>query len=502
MYCAQRVENVRCFQKRLGKRLKKSENLFLNRLIFWGEHPKGYGAFKEGRVWIYNTLEEWSEQLKISKSSVRRAVSSLRKQGLVDAEYLSANRRDRTLFYSINYGKFKQLFGEEKRNVRCVQKSDVYEHINEHMGEHMYLTVNSKQKVNKSYKSEKSKFFDEKKQNLQEFSADMNSPAATGVPKPMIVQDMSKIWREEFPSSEFRLTQMIARYLVKAFKSNFKSSLKEWRKYLKLIKTSDFIMSGKFKVTLPWALKFSIMDRLKAGELGVDENKIPVDEIALSKKATVEACEHIESLKETDRCKEIRRKILKYHSSAVYNSWFRKVLMTEEEGKVIISCPSSFARDRIQNHYLKGWEKDVSMKELTLEEQVRLNIELLEETDKCKEVRREILQKVGIKTYKTWLEGIGLAEANGKLRAKYPSTFLKDHIEANYGDILNAYGIAVETAGQIGPAEKIQRYTDQKEKPEYRVCSLELRKEESPLRSISETLGSLLNHCCGEMIQV
>jgi DNA-binding MarR family transcriptional regulator len=426
MYCTQCIENVGYFCRKADKLLPKNEKLFLSRLIFWTEHPKRYGIRKNGRVWIYNTLDEWGEQLKISKSTVRRVISSLKKQGLIDSQYLSANKRDRTLFYAVNKEKLRTFLTSEKSCV-CAQESTPSGHINEHMDEHMYLTVNSKQKINKSYKSEN---FDEEAQNLQtsvdtsKLSAIQDPPNPS--PKPTIVQDMIKIWQEEFPLSEFTLTKKLAQYLVKAFQSKFDSSSDEWRKYLKLIKTSPYITSEKFKINLFWVLKFTTIDRLKAGELGVDADKIPVSKSQFLKESKTKAQEHINSLKESEKCKEFRRKIIDRYGSTAYNSWFTKASLTEEEGKMMMLCSNNFERDWIKNYYRDIFSEEVQMKELYHKEQDQPHTMPSEE-------HGEILQKADLRVCDTGVKDARLMEDNSELTVRHPKVFPVNCMETDCG---------------------------------------------------------------------
>jgi DNA-binding transcriptional ArsR family regulator len=470
MYYSQHIENVGYFRTGAAKLLGKSENLFLNRLIFWSRHPKRYGVLEEGRAWIYNTLDEWAKQLKISKSSVRRAVSSLRGKGIVDVRYLSANRRDRTLFYAVNYEKLRVFSGSKKRPV-YVQKSEANEHINEHMVEHMYMETRNNKQINKSNKSRPA-------------AVDILKEKDSEREKPSIVQDMVGIWKEEI-SSEVTLTRKLCGHLVKIFKDRFNSSLKEWRKYLKLIKTSAWLTSEKFKLTLYWAIKFVTVDRLRAGELGVKKDEIPVDE----NEALERTRQHIDSLDETEKCKEIRRKIVKIHGAAVYNSWFRETEMTEEQGRAIILCPNDFRKDWIKNHYLGGLEGEAEMKELSREER----IDSLNETERCKEIRRKILEKVGSKTYDAWFEKIRLTEKNGRPIVRYPSLFWQHHVESNYADVLADHGIESESGLEFGK-ETRQRADKEQTRRDCVVFSKE-RREYKTARSISETIDNLLNRC-------
>jgi hypothetical protein len=62
------------------------------------------GIEKDGRRWIYNSVEEWRKQFPFwSDNTIQRTLQSLRDKGLVDAQKLSSDKWKHTLYYSINY---------------------------------------------------------------------------------------------------------------------------------------------------------------------------------------------------------------------------------------------------------------------------------------------------------------------------------------------------------------------------------------------------------------
>jgi DNA-binding transcriptional regulator GbsR (MarR family) len=324
--------------KKLNKYLSKTDVLFLNRLYFWSFHRRSYGLKKEGRIWIYNTLDDWSEQLGVSNSSVRRAIKSLKDKKIIYSSYLSTNKRNRTLYYSINLDGVNEYLS--KQNIApSVHKLKVSDCKNEHMDEHMYIMDNSKQNINKSYKSKKNKIQKNPEQIVHE--------------KPTIIQDMIKIWNEEF-GSNVELSKNLARFLVAAFKTKFKSCLKEWKKYLKTIKTSVYLMSEKFKLSIWWVIKFITIDRIKAGELGVDSGKVALDKEELAERLD----NHIESLEETESCKKLRCSIIEKLSLPTYLAWFTHVSFSEIEDpelknnrKIIMKTENQFIEDWIRNNF-------------------------------------------------------------------------------------------------------------------------------------------------------
>ena len=81
--------------------LTTQEQRFIKRLNYWIRRGK-YGIEYDGHNWIYNTLDQWADQLDISKRSIQRCISSLKQKGIVKSAFLSSNKRDRTLFYCLS----------------------------------------------------------------------------------------------------------------------------------------------------------------------------------------------------------------------------------------------------------------------------------------------------------------------------------------------------------------------------------------------------------------
>ena len=328
----------------------KTELLFLKQVHYWCKQKK-YGIEKEGRIWIYNSLDKWAEQLGVSKSTIQRTIRSLKKQSILDSAYLSYNKRNRTLFYSINYDKLAGL-----NHIPELVKNVKYHKGNDHMVDHMYIDNNNN--FNKSYKSIKN--LSQKK--LEDINLDehtivenqnpeyTNSEKVTEKPKNTTVQDMIRVFNEEFSDVSVQLDKSLARNMVAAFKIKFENSIQKWKGFLKLIKTSNYLMSEKFKLTLKWLLKFSTIDRLNLGELGVKIcnifiNKIDDEEL----QSRVE--QQISETEEDEIFKNFRKQIAQKLSNAVYLNWFSKVKFENLKDIIRLVYPNKFIEDTIKIRY-------------------------------------------------------------------------------------------------------------------------------------------------------
>lgn len=87
----------------LADRIGLNEAIILQQLKYWLNETES-GVEHEGQRWIYNTVEQWQKQFPFwSADTVKRALSSLQKQGLVLVEKLAKAKHDHTNYYAINY---------------------------------------------------------------------------------------------------------------------------------------------------------------------------------------------------------------------------------------------------------------------------------------------------------------------------------------------------------------------------------------------------------------
>lgn len=369
--------------RKTKKILTESQYKFLKQLAYWSLNSKDYGVKLDGKTWIYNTYEQWAEQLHLSVSTVRRTIKTLDDLGFISLDYLSSNKRNRTLYYSINFDVIEE-FLNKKNTAPSVHISEDLKKSNEHIDEHMY--IDNKIQDNKSYKSLIASVSDNFENNInstvcrtndknysdtEEKKTEQNSHTVQAVNIKIPVasttcQDMIEIWNQEFPKQKIisgsteqegviRLTKQLARFLVASFKLKFESCLKKWKRYLRLIKTSTYLMGEKFKLSIQWVIKFLTIDRIRAGELGVDESKIPVDTDEIEKKAQ----QHADSINESETCKLFRHEIINKLSPAVYLSWFTKVDMIDESKKMTIKAANDFVRDYIKANFLEKLSKEL-----------------------------------------------------------------------------------------------------------------------------------------------
>ena len=356
---------VRNLINKTKKILTVPQYKFLKQLAYWSLNSKDYGLKKDGKTWIYNTHQQWAEQIGYGITTVRESITSLEQLGFISSDFLNPNKRRRVKYYSINFEVIDDYFAQiaRKKESQKMQKENVIEtayvstvsesseqQLNRQMERQMYTS--NKIQDNKSNKSINSKIFEEKIEDRTEI-IDEN-------PKPTVVQDMIRIWNQEFPNQKIisgsteqvgviHLTKQLARFLVASFKLKFENCLEKWKQYLRLIKTSAYLMGEKFKLSVMWVIKFLTIDRIRAGELGVDESKIQIDQSEIEQKAIT----HANSVDESETCKQYRREIIRRLSPAVYLSWFTKVDLIEESKNLVIKAANDFVRDYIKANFLE-----------------------------------------------------------------------------------------------------------------------------------------------------
>jgi len=95
----------------LATEIGLNEALFLQQLHYWlGQSSH----IHDGHTWVYNTKEQWAEQFPFwSSSTLKRAISSLRRQGLIyTTDRYNPSRTDRKLWYTIDYERLSTISGQ------------------------------------------------------------------------------------------------------------------------------------------------------------------------------------------------------------------------------------------------------------------------------------------------------------------------------------------------------------------------------------------------------
>lgn len=103
----------------LAEKIGLNEAIFLQQVHFWINRS---GKKRDGREWVYNTLEGWTKQFPFwSMSTVRRTINSLEKQGLIFIGNYNKLKMDKTKWYAINHDEVARLSNCSKWTNGTVQ---------------------------------------------------------------------------------------------------------------------------------------------------------------------------------------------------------------------------------------------------------------------------------------------------------------------------------------------------------------------------------------------
>lgn len=108
-------ENVILLQPCLAEIFDINEALVLNQIHYWLQRSKHIIG---GRVWVYNTYDQWQRQIRyISVTSIRQAIKRLEKRGILISGNFNKLKMDKTKWYTIDYKLVKKLYLELKKDL-------------------------------------------------------------------------------------------------------------------------------------------------------------------------------------------------------------------------------------------------------------------------------------------------------------------------------------------------------------------------------------------------
>ncbi len=91
----------------LAKELGLNKAVFIRQLHYWLLKSK---HIKDGKKWVFNTLEQWLEQFPFwSRSTLLRIIKDLEKDKYIFTKQYDKNLLNRTNWYTINYEKIEEL---------------------------------------------------------------------------------------------------------------------------------------------------------------------------------------------------------------------------------------------------------------------------------------------------------------------------------------------------------------------------------------------------------
>ena len=145
--------------KKTKKILTVPQYKFLKQLAYWSLNSKDYGLKKDGKTWIYNTYEQWAEQLHFSVSTVRRSIKALNDFNETKLCFDDITKKMKAIRFNIilrvRFREMKRLFKDIEKKVSYIKEEinkDIYKKekiINEIESLNIYMNK-FKNKYNKA----------------------------------------------------------------------------------------------------------------------------------------------------------------------------------------------------------------------------------------------------------------------------------------------------------------------------------------------------------------
>jgi len=360
---------------------------FLSQLHYWLEKKETLGCKYQDSHWIYNSAESWAKQLHLSVRQIRRLISKFVESGVLRVEKLNPYKSIRTNYYSIDYDKLNASVSPKNNlETRSFVHGDILSPSSCHNGTIYIETKTTNKDINKSDATPiervwqggtKIKQVDlvnmmipkdmEKKEETvvglitpqtSLVTENSNTEAIQLKKKTTTSQDMLMIWNTILgEKAQSSMSKELAPLLVSAFHKKFEQSLDQWKSYCELIKTSPYLMGEHFHLSIFWGLKFSAIDRIRAGELGIKptltNNTIGQGVISAVTENQVE--QMIEELPESTEAKTTRLQIARAIGAAAYHSWFHQATFVKRGDELQMVAPNSFVESYWETHY--SWAK-------------------------------------------------------------------------------------------------------------------------------------------------
>ena len=368
------------YNPRLSESLGRGGALFVNALQFLLNN-QAYGKHHDGKKWVYNTMEQWGKSLKYSTRQIERIVSILQKKQIILVKKLSHSKGNSTNYYTLNTlildalensNKDAHLLNKKELNqnnsrelhITSLNANDKMS-VGSRQNGKLYTKNTNKEINNKSDKKVKAYSVPSEIIVPNDFSAEIKqvqqvkikkldlkkekttsdtASESHSLPKTTITQDMLSIWNDTFENNKGSMSKQLAPLLVAAYKHKFASDIQKWKKYCLTLASSSYLTSGKFSLSLLWALKYGTIDRVNNLEFGVKE-------VISSTYSRDDALHHIRSVNEAEICKEVRGKLLLAYGEKVYKDWFEELHFELIGNEICFKAKNNFINDYIKSKF-------------------------------------------------------------------------------------------------------------------------------------------------------
>lgn len=303
---------------------------------------KNYGWIHEGELWFYNTYEEWCTLLGVSDVTVWRAMTKLTKEGKIRKAYLSENKRNRTLFYTL-------CKNEETVNNSVDNSVNNFssEMINVGMGgKVIHIKAKAKTEINKSNKSVGGS-------SLRERPPASKTKLQSNCEKSAIVQQFGGSVKDMLEEANriLGLKEHMAKDLgrklgaVRKYKLH---TMEKWKSFLKTVKGSWYLMREGFRLTLRWLLKFDIINRIMNGEFGCKRKTCELEDRLEYQAATEKEIAELIANTADEKLKSLMNGIVAMTDACTFRSWFAKGRFEFTDTGVTLYTPSDFCKEQLE----------------------------------------------------------------------------------------------------------------------------------------------------------
>ncbi len=273
----------------------RNEAAILQQTHYWIDITRNKNLI-DGVPWVYNTYEQWQEQFSyLSEITIRRAIKSLEKMGLLISKQFGKGEYNRTKWYTIDYAKLKELEQKieaariaklaEKPRPNYVKKVERILEIPQ-----QGTTQQTSQKEEKTARKptvfrtdqndriEPIKMIASYKHILPtkinpslSSKIEVQKPASKQTEKQKITEGIIKVWEKEIGELGVRISDSLRVRLYWAYQTLFNSNLDGWQQYCRLIASSKFLRGeadNRYfkKVWIVWAINPQNYEKVRGGE--------------------------------------------------------------------------------------------------------------------------------------------------------------------------------------------------------------------------------------------
>ncbi len=330
-------------QAPLIKAFGRTAATFLQQLHYW------YQKQQPNNGWIYNTAQDWAKQLCVSNRTVQRVCKKLHNLGVLEIKRCKAKTWNQTNHFRIDYTMLDQLITDSKKQEPRENSIATLCRTETRHNDGLLL---QKIQHRSNIFSKKEILQEEKGQGAQGTMDDSTQalslpleqrqdkitsiqPEKTTMKSPNVPQQMLNIWQQHLGhKAPATMNAVLAKHLQAALKHRFNGELEQWQTFVKSISQNAYLMGESFSLSIFWAVSFTTIDRLKAGDFvctksSQGQNYGPQAQLSLPQEAEVLAT--IEASTDNTAVKELRKKLLQACGVGEYISYFAKATIS---GKV------------------------------------------------------------------------------------------------------------------------------------------------------------------------